>query len=64
MFFAKMADDDAVPSSAESTGLSEEIFSDPEPEASDIDESTTQTKSSAVTRRLFIGESTARERTC
>lgn len=56
-----MADGDDVPSSAESTGLREEIFSDRE--ASDIDETNTPsaTRSSAVTRRLFTGESTARD---
>ena len=56
---SSMADGDDVPLSAECTALSE-IFSDPEASDTDASNTPSATRSSAVTRRLFIGESTPR----
>ena len=56
-----MADGGDVPSSAESTGLSEEMFSNPEESNIDTSSTASVAGSSTVTRRLFTGGSTARD---
>lgn len=56
-----MADGGDFLSSAESTAVSEELFSNPEICYIDASSTPSVAKTSAVTRQLFTGESTARD---